>query len=45
MLKAHATTVVEELFSEARMNCSQLEGDEPNENRLMRIEEQEVGIT
>lgn len=45
MLKAHATTVVEELFTEARMNCSPLEGGEPKENRLTRIDEQEVGIT
>ena len=44
-LKAHATTVVEDLFPEARVNCSPLEGGELTENRLMRIEEQEVGIT
>ena len=46
MLKAPATTVVEELFPEARMNCSPLESGEPKDNgMLLRIDEQEVGIT
>ena len=46
MLKAHATTVVEELFPEARMNCSPLESGEPRDKgMLLRIEEQGVGIT
>ena len=46
MLKAHATTVVEELFPEARLNCSRLESGEPKDNGMLpRIEEQEVGIT
>ena len=46
MLKSHATTVVEELFPEARMNCSPLDGGERKDNvELLRIEAQEVGIT
>ena len=45
-LKAHATTAVEELFPEVRMNCSSFEGGEPKDaGTLVQIEEPEVGIT
>ncbi len=46
MLKSHATRVVEELFPAAQMNCGPLDGGERKDNvGLLRIEEQEVGIT
>ena len=46
MLKSHAATVAEELFPEAPMNCSLLDGGERKDNvGSLRIEEQEVGIT
>ena len=46
ILKAHATTGVEELFPHARMDCSPLEGGEPKDNgMLLQTEEQGVGIT
>ena len=46
MLKAHTTTVVEELFPEARMNCSAREGGERTaDGMLAQLEEPEVGIT
>ena len=46
MLKSHAITVAEELLPEAPMNCSPLDGGERMDaGGLLRIEEQEVGIT
>lgn len=44
MLKTHASTAVEELFPEARVNCSPAKDFERSE-ALLQIEEQEVGIT
>ena len=45
MLKAHATTVGEELFREGRINCGLREAGEPADGMLLQIEEPEVGIT
>ena len=45
MLKAHTTTVVEELFSEARINCSAQGAERTADGMLGQIEEPEVGIT
>ena len=44
MLKAQATTVIEELFPEGRINCSLREAGEPDDGMLLQIEEPEVGI-
>jgi hypothetical protein len=44
MLKTHASTAIEELFPEARLNCSSAKDVERSE-ALLQIEEQEVGIT
>jgi hypothetical protein len=44
MLKAHAANTVDELFPEARLNCSPAQDVERSE-ALLQIEEQEVGIT
>jgi hypothetical protein len=46
LLKAHDATAVEEVFPEIRMNRSSFEGGDLEDNvRLVRLEEQEVGIT
>lgn len=46
MFKTHAATAMEELFPEARVNCSSTKDVERSEAAaLLQIEEQEVGIT
>lgn len=46
MLKTHAAAAVEELFPEARLNCSPAKDVERlDAGTVLQIEEQEVGIT
>jgi hypothetical protein len=45
MLKAHASTTVEELFPEAHAHSSFEDEQRKETQTLLQIEEQEVGIT